>query len=75
MYHIIIKKVTTEEVERERWTKVYDSDHPNAQNEPARSQYDNVLVKEVEAKSELIYEQHKEELNVEEVIKAVNNIK
>lgn len=75
MYHVTIKKVTTEEVEKEKWTKVYDSDHPNAGNMEARSQYDNVLVKEVEEKEELIYEQHKEELDVEEVIKAVNNIK
>ena len=71
MYHVTIKKVTTEEVEREKWTKVYDSDHPDA---PGKAQYDNVLVKDVEKKTELIYEQHTKELDVEEVIKAVNNI-
>ena len=73
MYLITIKKVGQKEVQEDSWERMYDSDHPQAK-ETDKPQYDNVVINKVVKTEELVYEQRKGELNLEEVIKAVNNI-
>ena len=73
LYLITIKKIGEKEVQEESWERMYDSDHPQAK-ETDKPQYDNVVINKTVKTEELVYEQRKTELDLEEVIKAVNNI-
>lgn len=72
MYKVIITNIKEETTKSQRWLRLFDSDSPKAKE--GAEQYGYVTTVETNTVSTPIYEQSIEILDLEAVIKAVNQI-